>query len=92
MSAIDNVQAPSVTESNLASAALEQMLTDRRVNSRVSSDGRERRQFASSYSELSTEGAELGVAIDNYKMVNRRRFITYDEILSVFKSLGYTRG
>lgn len=53
--------------------------------------GQERRQFASSYSELSQDGAELGEAVDRYKMTNRRRFVTYDEILEVVKSLGYQR-
>lgn len=53
--------------------------------------GQERRQFASTYSELSRDGAELGEAVDRYKMTNRRRFVTYDEILEVVKSLGYAR-
>jgi hypothetical protein len=51
----------------------------------------ERRQFANSYDELSPEAAELARAIDGYKVQHRRRFITFEEMLSVIKSLGYTR-
>ena len=51
--------------------------------------GRERRQFSNSYEELTPEARELGAAIDQYKLVHRRRFITYEEMLSVVKSLGY---
>ena len=49
----------------------------------------ERRQFANSHSELSEEARRLGLAIDQYKLVHRRRFITYEEMLGVIKSLGY---
>ena len=38
-----------------------------------------------------TEARELAVAIDEYKLVHRRRFITYEEMLSVVKSLGYQK-
>jgi hypothetical protein len=51
----------------------------------------ERRQFANTYDELSPEAAELARAIDGYKVQHRRRFITFEEMLSVIKSLGYTR-
>lgn len=51
----------------------------------------ERRQFANSYEELSTEASELAQAIDGYKMQHRRRFITFEEMLAVMKSLGYRR-
>ncbi len=51
----------------------------------------ERRQFANSHEELSAEGAELARAIDGYKLAHRRRFITYDEMLGVIKSLGYSK-
>lgn len=53
--------------------------------------GIERRQFNNSHNELSPEAAELGRAIDQYKLVNRRRFITYEEMLSIIKQLGYSR-
>ena len=51
----------------------------------------ERRQFANSYEELSPEAAELARAIDGYKVQHRRRFITFEEMLAVIKSLGYSR-
>jgi hypothetical protein len=50
---------------------------------------RERRQFTNSHEGLSPEARELALAIDHYKLANRRRFITYDEMLNVVKSLGY---
>lgn len=53
------------------------------------SPGRERRQFADSYDGLSFDARELAVAIDSYKLAHRRRFITYEEMLSVVTSLGY---
>jgi hypothetical protein len=51
----------------------------------------ERRQFANNYDELSPDAAELARAIDGYKVQHRRRFITFEEMLAVIKSLGYTR-
>ena len=39
---------------------------------------RERRQFVNSHEELSLEASELARAIDQYKLVHRRRFITFD--------------
>ena len=51
----------------------------------------ERRQFANSYEELSPDARELAAAIDGYKLRHRRRFITYEEMLSVITSLGYVR-
>ena len=51
----------------------------------------ERRQFSNSHEELSPEAAELARAIDQYKLFHRRRFITFEEMLGVIKSLGYTR-
>ena len=50
---------------------------------------RERRQFTNSHDELSPDARELAQAIDSYKLVHRRRFITYEEMISVVKSLGY---
>jgi hypothetical protein len=55
------------------------------------SGGRERRQFANSYNDLSPEAAELAQAIDGYKVRHRRRFITFEEMLDIVKSLGYDR-
>lgn len=51
----------------------------------------ERRQFANSYDDLTPDAAELAHAIDGYKLRHRRRFITFEEMLSVIKSLGYHR-
>lgn len=51
----------------------------------------ERRQFANSYEELSPEAAELARAIDGYKVQHRRRFVTFEEMLAVIKSLGYSK-
>jgi hypothetical protein len=49
----------------------------------------ERRQFANTHEGLTPEARELAYAIDEYKLHHRRRFITYEEMLAVFKSLGY---
>jgi hypothetical protein len=51
----------------------------------------ERRQFANTYEELSPDAAELARAIDSYKVQHRRRFITFEEMLAVIRSLGYAR-
>jgi hypothetical protein len=51
----------------------------------------ERRQFANSYEELSPDAAELARAIDGYKVQHRRRFVTFEEMLGVIKSLGYSK-
>jgi hypothetical protein len=51
----------------------------------------ERRQFANSHEGLSPDATELAQAIDHYKMRHRRRFITFEEMLAVVKSLGYRR-
>jgi hypothetical protein len=51
----------------------------------------ERRQFANSHEGLSPAAAELAGAIDQYKLLHRRRFITYEEMLSVVLGLGYRK-
>lgn len=51
--------------------------------------GAERRQFSNSYQDLSPEAQELGRAIDSYKLQHHRRFINFEELLAVIKSLGY---
>ncbi|MEM8946067.1 MAG: hypothetical protein AAGD11_12895 [Planctomycetota bacterium] len=51
--------------------------------------GRERRQFANSHDHLSPEASELAKAIDQYKLQHRRRFINFEEMLTIMKSLGY---
>jgi hypothetical protein len=65
---------------------------DRRsVTSLEETPSRERRQFVNSHDELSPDAAELASAIDGYKLQHRRRFITFEEMLAVIKSLGYER-
>lgn len=49
----------------------------------------ERRQFTNTHEGLSPEARELAYAIDEYKLHHRRRFVTYEEMLAVVKSLGY---
>jgi len=53
--------------------------------------GRERRQFSNNYDSLTEEARSLALAIDQYKLMHRRRFITYEEMLSIIKELGYSR-
>ena len=55
------------------------------------SAGFERRQFTNSMSEYSEEAAELGRAVDQYKLIHRRRFINYEELLSILHSIGYSK-
>lgn len=65
---------------------------DRRAPRPASTNtGRERRQFANSYDDLTPDAAELAVAIDQYKSQHRRRFINFEEMLSIMKSLGYSK-
>ena len=71
--------------------ALEPFVDRRGQAAQVGPPGHERRQFSNSYDELSQEARELGQAIDSYKVMHRRRFITYEEMLSVVKSLGYNK-
>ncbi|MBC8355031.1 MAG: hypothetical protein H8E66_23885 [Planctomycetes bacterium] len=52
---------------------------------------RERRQFTNSHDGLSDNARELALAIDEYKLRHRRRFITFEEMLSVVESLGYAK-
>ena len=56
-----------------------------------SAPDRERRQFTNSHEGLSPEARDLAQAIDSYKLLHRRRFITYEEMLAVMKSLGYSK-
>ncbi len=52
---------------------------------------RERRQFTNSHDGLSADAKELALAIDGYKLHHRRRFITYEEMLTVIQGLGYRK-
>ncbi|MDP1560450.1 MAG: hypothetical protein Q8M16_03545 [Pirellulaceae bacterium] len=80
-----------LSELELEEAEAAEHFPNRRYRSRSSQEGLERRQFSSNYSELSPAGAELGLSIDSYKVANRRRYVTYDEILQVLSALGYHR-
>lgn len=63
---------------------------DRRGNSeRDSYSGPERRQFTDSRENERDEVRELGEAVDQYKLMHRRRFITYEELFNVIEELGY---
>ncbi len=80
--------------SNQSSAPVEinSAFQDRRTSGQErKSAGFERRQFSNSYDDLTPEAAELGRAIDAYKLLHRRRFINYEEMLAIVKSLGYQK-
>lgn len=69
-----------------------EFFVDRRSYGESSSQAvRERRQFSNSYADLSLAAQELAVAIDEYKLMHRRRFINYEEMLGVVVSLGYRK-
>ncbi len=62
---------------------------DRRNRDGADTPARERRQFTDARTLLSPDAQELASAIDSYKLVHRRRFITYEEMMTVIKELGY---
>lgn len=72
-------------------SAADEPFVDRRQNPESGSGARERRQFGSSHRELSDDGRELALAIDQYKVERHRRYLTCDELLSVISELGYHR-
>lgn len=49
----------------------------------------DRRQFRDGHTYLNPDAQELAEAIDQYKLLHRRRFITYEELFNVMSSLGY---
>lgn len=51
----------------------------------------ERRQFGNTYDSEREEVNELAMAIDQYKLRHRRRFITFEELYDVITVLGYRR-
>jgi hypothetical protein len=63
---------------------------DRR-RSEPNPSGVERRQFSDSRQSSRPEIDELARAVDQYKLVHRRRFITFEELYDVLMSLGYHR-
>ena len=90
---------PSSTQPNTAqtggqpaSGQAPRQFADRRnAETKRTSPGLERRQFSDSHDSLSADAAELGRAIDQYKLVNRRRYASYEELLSIIISLGYSK-
>lgn len=54
-------------------------------------DGVERRQFRDAREGSPPAVRELAEAVDRYKLLHRRRFITFDELFDVIRSLGYHR-
>ena len=67
-----------------------EFFVDRRTPCKpVPADLQERRQFANSHVDLSLEAQQLASAIDSYKLRHRRRYIDYEEMLAVIKTLGY---
>ncbi len=79
-------------QSDVNPLPMNETFTDRRTSgAQRKSTGFERRQFSNSHSELSPDARELAVAIDAYKLENRRRFINFEEMLQIIKSLGYSK-
>ena len=62
--------------------------TDRR-NAPQGPPGVERRQFSDARLDSRPEVRELAEAVDQYKLLHRRRFVTFDELYDVMVSLGY---
>ena len=77
--------------SQLLESAADPFVDRRSYDPGVGHPLKERRQFANTYDELSSDARELASAIDEYKLLHRRRFITYEEMLNVIKSLGYQK-
>lgn len=75
--------------STLAPMDAEKFVDRRDSTGAAGAPGVERRQFANSHEELTPAAAELARAIDQYKLLHRRRFIDFEEMLGVIKSLGY---
>jgi hypothetical protein len=71
--------------------SVEPFVDRRNYGQPVPAPHRERRQFTNSHDDLTPEARDLAQAIDSYKLMHRRRFITYEEMLAVMKSLGYKR-
>lgn len=75
----------------LLDAPVREFVDRRNPDAGTTLPARERRQFTNSHEELSPEARDLARAIDEYKLLRRRRFITYEEMLSVIKEIGYSR-
>jgi hypothetical protein len=62
-----------------------------RTSTPLPPSGIERRQFSNNYDDLSPDARELALAVDQYKMRHRRRFISYEEVLYVIEQIGYRK-
>lgn len=62
---------------------------DRRSSDTDETQSQERRQFRDGNQSERSEVAELAAAVDQYKLQNRRRFITFEELYDVMAGLGY---
>lgn len=62
---------------------------DRRSKPNGEAPGVERRQFRDGNRSVRPEVTEFADAVDDYKIRNRRRFITFEELFDVMASLGY---
>ena len=80
-----------MTETAVSTPSDASSFVERRANPLSSPPGFERRQFANSHDELSDGARELAMAIDEYKLRHRRRFISYEEIYAVIQQLGYRK-
>jgi hypothetical protein len=69
--------------------AAEPEFQDRRITDQGGEAGRERRQFRDGNRSARPEVAELANAVDDYKISNHRRFITFEELFDVMQGLGY---
>ena len=88
---MSDLQPFSATDSDMSDQIVP--FVDRRTSlMQRKSAGFERRQFSNTHSDLSPDAAELGKAIDAYKLAHRRRFVTYEEMLAVIQGLGYRKG
>jgi hypothetical protein len=63
----------------------------RQLPSNSWSNGGERRQFGNAYDSERSEVNELAMAVDQYKLRHRRRFITFEELYDVITVLGYRK-
>ncbi len=75
----------------MPTAATQPFVDRRSPDSQGVAPGRERRQFSSTYSELSPDARELALKVDEYKLMHHRRFVTYEELLNVIHNLGYRK-
>lgn len=86
--AVRSVIMPEILETPV-SAVHETGFVDRRQIGAGRGAGSERRQFVDSRTACRPEVRELAEAVDRYKLLHRRRFISFEELFDVMASLGY---